>query len=165
MDNSELKALAEAAIEQSDNIGEAAWYTADCLQHLLSAGAPDAEFIAATNPAVVLGLIAKLDEANKRIMDLLSVAGVFSAVTERDTLKAENAQLKKQEIELKAEAEQLKAECEGLRAALTASRDFVMHEAEVRGFLDEHDKVSHRHPKRKELIDSIDAAMGKGELS
>ncbi|MEE3504859.1 hypothetical protein QN399_01030 [Pseudomonas sp. 10C3] len=54
-----LKELAEAAVEQSDNIGEAAWYTADCLQHLLSAGAPDADFIAAANPAVVLGLIAE----------------------------------------------------------------------------------------------------------
>lgn len=64
-DYAKLKELAEDAVEQSDNIGEAAWYTADCLQHLLSAGAPDAEFIAATNPAVVLGLIADYEKASK----------------------------------------------------------------------------------------------------
>jgi len=60
---------------------------------------------------------------------------------------------------------ELLAENEALRNALTCSRDFVMHEAEVRGFLDESDEVSHKHPKRKALIDSIDAAMGRGEQS
>ena len=59
-------------------------------------------FLAATKPAVVLGLIADLAEANKRIFDLLSVAGVFSAVTERDTLKAE---------------------CEGLRARTVIDKE------------------------------------------
>lgn len=60
-DIQEIQALAKAAIEQSENIGEAAWYTADCLQHLLHAGAPDAQFIAAANPSAVLELIADIE--------------------------------------------------------------------------------------------------------
>lgn len=54
----ELKKLAEAVNERSEQIGEPAWYKADCLDHLLKSGHIDAEFIAA-NPSAVLALIAE----------------------------------------------------------------------------------------------------------
>lgn len=66
-DYSELKRLAEDVNEHSYEIGEASWYTADCLEHLLKSGPADAAFIAAANPATVLALIAE-NEALRRGM-------------------------------------------------------------------------------------------------
>jgi hypothetical protein len=57
--------------------------------------------------------------------------------------------------------DQLKAENETLRSAALAAREFIMHEAEIRGLLDENNEVSHRHPRRQAAIASIDAAMAK----
>lgn len=59
------------------------------------------------------------------------------------------------------EMARLKAENEALRSAALAAREFIMHEAEVRGLLDETGQVSHRHPRRQAAIASIDAAMAK----
>ncbi|KPB77950.1 hypothetical protein ACKUFS_11460 [Pseudomonas cannabina] len=56
---------------------------------------------------------------------------------------------------------QLKAECEALRKPLLAAREFIMHEAEVRGLLDENNEVSFRHPRRHATIAAIDAALSK----
>ncbi len=59
------------------------------------------------------------------------------------------------------ERDQLKAENEALRSAALAAREFIIHEAEVRGLLDENGQVSHRHPRRQATIAKIDAAMAK----
>ncbi|WP_238418311.1 hypothetical protein [Pseudomonas cannabina] len=53
------------------------------------------------------------------------------------------------------------AECEVLRKPLLAAREFIMHEAEVRGLLDENNEVSFRHPRRHATIAAIDAALSK----
>lgn len=57
--------------------------------------------------------------------------------------------------------DQLKADNEVLRSAAMAAREFIIHEAEVRGLLDENGQVSHRHPRRQAAIAKIDAAMAK----
>ncbi|MFJ2480710.1 hypothetical protein ACIOWE_10570 [Pseudomonas sp. NPDC087598] len=64
--------------------------------------------------------------------------------------------------DLMAECEQLRAENEALRKAALDAREFILHEAEVRGLLDENNEVSFRHPRRQAAIASIDAAMSKG---
>jgi len=56
---------------------------------------------------------------------------------------------------------ELLAENEGLRKAALDAREFILHEAEVRGLLDENNEVSFRHPRRQAAIASIDAAMSK----
>ena len=55
------------------------------------------------------------------------------------------------------------AEIEALRKAALAAREFIMHEAEVRGLLDENNEVSFRHPRRQAVVAALDAAMAKGE--
>ena len=55
------------------------------------------------------------------------------------------------------------AEIEALRKAALAAREFIMHEAEVRGLLDENNEVSFRHPRRRAVVAALDAAMAKGE--
>ena len=57
---------------------------------------------------------------------------------------------------------ELLAENEALRRAALDAREFILHEAEVRGLLDENNEVSFRHPRRQAAIASIDAAMSKG---
>jgi len=57
---------------------------------------------------------------------------------------------------------ELLAENEGLRKAALDAREFILHEAEVRGLLDENNEISFRHPRRQAAIASIDAAMSKG---
>ncbi len=59
------------------------------------------------------------------------------------------------------EAERLKVENDALRSAAVAAREFIMHEAEVRGLLDECGQVSNRHPRRLAAIARIDAAMAQ----
>jgi len=67
-------------------------------------------------------------------------------------------------IELRdIEINRLKTENEALRKAALAAREFIMHEAEVRGFLDENNEVSFRHPRRQAVVAALDAAMAKGE--
>ncbi|QXE07472.1 MULTISPECIES: hypothetical protein [Pseudomonas] len=56
---------------------------------------------------------------------------------------------------------ELLAENETLRKAALDAREFILHEAEVRGLLDENNEVSFRHPRRQAAIASIDAAMSK----
>jgi hypothetical protein len=56
---------------------------------------------------------------------------------------------------------ELLAENEALRRAALDAREFILHEAEVRGLLDENNEVSFRHPRRQAAIASIDAAMSK----
>lgn len=84
--------------------------------------------------------------------------------TERDQLKSENSYLKAGCDTYEQIIADLKAENEALRKAVLASREFIMHEAEVRGLLDENNEVSFRHPRRRSAIAVIDAAMGKGAL-
>ncbi|NON23332.1 hypothetical protein, partial [Klebsiella pneumoniae] len=57
--------------------------------------------------------------------------------------------------------DQLKAENEALRLAAVAAGEFIMHEAEVRGLLDDKGQVSHRHPRRQQAIARIEAALAK----
>ncbi|RRW54382.1 hypothetical protein [Pseudomonas moraviensis] len=56
---------------------------------------------------------------------------------------------------------ELLAENEALRKAALEAREFILHEAEVRGLLDENNEVSFRNPRRQAAIASIDAAMSK----
>ena len=60
-----------------------------------------------------------------------------------------------------AEIQRLKAECEGLRAALAASREFIMHDAETRRMTDGAGEVLPIFPGRKALVEKIDTAMSK----
>ncbi|MGS0546625.1 hypothetical protein HXW87_21045 [Pseudomonas sp. Y5-11] len=57
---------------------------------------------------------------------------------------------------------ELLAENKALRRAALDAREFILHEAEVRGLLDENNEVSFRHPMRQAAIASIAAAMSKG---
>lgn len=84
----------------------------------------------------VLALLAEIESTGTRLHDVAVLCATVEQ--ERDQLKAEN---------------------EALRSAALAAREFIMHEAEVRGLLDENNEVSHRHPRRQAAIASIDAAM------
>ena len=64
-------------------------------------------------------------------------------------------------LALLAEIDRLKSENEALRSAALAAGEFIMHEAEVRGLLDDRGQVSHRHPRRQQAIARIQAAMAK----
>jgi hypothetical protein len=64
-------------------------------------------------------------------------------------------------ISAEAEIDRLKSENEALRSAALAAGEFIMHEAEVRGLLDDRGQVSHRHPRRQQTIARIQAAMVK----
>ncbi|MBH3452657.1 ead/Ea22-like family protein [Pseudomonas putida] len=80
----------------------------------------NARFIAAASPATVLALLAEIDDQalqarSAREVCLESQAAILSLISERDQLKAENAQLKNQEIELKAENEALRKDAERYR--------------------------------------------------
>ena len=149
-DHSELKRLAEAATPGP-------WYQHGGIMQVLShdcetvcetfeddGECPDAQFIAAANPAVVLGLIAHLDlavEARDLYMaDKKQLAFALNdARAEAARLKAENERLERnrdmwkgqverqtEELRLAHEADKLlKSECEGLRESLTHAADEV----------------------------------------
>ncbi|MNE68500.1 hypothetical protein D3C80_1641690 [compost metagenome] len=59
------------------------------------------------------------------------------------------------------EIDQIKDENETLRSAALAAGEFIMHEAEVRGLLDDKGQVSHRHPRRQQAIARIEEALAK----
>lgn len=147
-DRTELKRAAAAASQgrwnqdgfdvQNDDIED---YRV-CRCNLLA----DAKFIAAANPAAVLALIAENECQATQFKKWQAGhhANYCQVAEERDQLKAEN---------------------EALRKAALAAREFIMHEAEVRGLLDESNEVSFRHPRRQAAIATIDAAMGNGSQS
>ena len=113
----------------------------------------NAKFIAAASPATVLALLADIErlEASVRLAGVAGEMAVHQAVGRAATAFGVAV----------LERDQLKAENEVLRSAAMAAREFIMHEAEVRGLLDENGQVSHRHPRRQAAIASIDAAMAK----
>lgn len=138
IDKEKLKALAEASL-----IGD--WYEAGDLRYsdrktgeIHGLHHDDDRLIAAANPSTILALLAE-------IVRLETWRTAFLA--ERD------AQIRQRD--------QLKVENGALRSAAMAAREFIMHEAEVRGLLDEAGQVSHRHPRRQAAIASIDAALVK----
>lgn len=77
------------------------------------------------------------------------------------TLQA-HAKLLAATVRAEGARDQLASENEALRKAALDAREFIVHEAEVRGLLDENNEVSFRHPRRQAAIASIDAAMSKG---
>ncbi|MFY0996179.1 hypothetical protein [Pseudomonas juntendi] len=99
---------------------------------------PDREFIAAASPATVLALLAEISR--------IEIDSAYVAAGSRTRAEV---------------IDQFKAENEALRSAALAAREFIIHEAEVRGLLDENGQVSHRHPRRQATIAKIDAAMAK----
>jgi hypothetical protein len=143
-DIQKIQALAEAAVEQSENIGEAAWYTADCLQHLLHAGAPDAEFIAAANPAAVLELIAEL-QGYQQGADVEAQAA-DEARAEVRRLKAENERLQRFETAYK----EFSDKTDWVRPN-AAAHELAMHVADViRKRCD--DLTSHNQAQAEEIV-------------
>ena len=125
-------------------------------------------------PDVVLALIAENEALTKRLEvdprhsydGIATRDATIKALDEQaDQLKAENAGLKTGYEAYEQTVKELRAEVEALRKAVLAAREFIMHEAEVRGLLDENNEVSFRHPRRQAAIAIIDAAMGKGERS
>lgn len=155
IDKAKLKALAEALIkatdawhenEQDNELGDL-WHVADD------------NFTEACTPTAVLALLAEIDRLemeNRSLKGSCSKLGAEHAGMSRLYKKANRMQ-----FEARQERDQLKAENEALRSAALAAREFIMHEAEIRGLLDENNEVSHRHPRRQAAIASIDAAMAK----
>jgi hypothetical protein len=91
-DIQKLKALAEAAQQWSGEIGETRWYEAECFKQPYFSK-PDAEFIAAANPASVLELIAEIERLSERMKIVDFVHGP-KAEMHWNQLKAENKRLK-----------------------------------------------------------------------
>lgn len=105
----------------------------------------DGAFRSHATPQAVLALIAEIEqlrEANEQVCT--NYNRVSFASEERGN-----------------ERDQLKAENEALRSAALAAGEFIMHEAEVRGLLDDKGQVSHRHPRRQQVIARIEAALAK----
>ena len=196
-DHSELKRLAEAATPGP-------WYQHGGIMQVLShdcetvcetfeddGECPDAQFIAAANPAAVLALIAENERLQQREQDLsASVKYWFNACggkqfeagvkhadeaaskyidehwrRQRDQLRAENAGLRTGYEAYERVNAELKAEVEGLRKALTSSREFLMRDAKVRRMTDGSRHISPMFPLRKLVMEQIDAALGQGEQS
>ncbi|WP_047528611.1 hypothetical protein [Pseudomonas sp. 11/12A] len=107
------------------------------------------------------------DENHKALADgVMALIAEIEFLTEsRQEAREERNKIGDRHDALEAERDQLKAENDALRKAVLEAREFIMHEAEVRGLLDENNEVSFRHPRRQAAIAVIDAAMGKGEQS
>ncbi len=196
-DYSKLKELAEAATPGP-------WYQHGGIMQVLShdcetvcetfeddGECPDAQFIAAANPAAVLALIAENERLQQREQDLsASVKYWFNACggkqfeagvkhadeaaskyidehwrRQRDQLRAENAGLRTGYEAYERVNAELRAEVEGLRKALTSSREFLMRDAKVRRMTDGARHISPMFPLRKLVMEQIDAALGKGDQS
>ena len=123
-DYSELKRLAEAAPEGpwfGPEYAPGTSYVFDVdLGTLLEYQSIDSEkdaclrYVAAANPAIVLALIAEIEQDEMHLRAFGSVAE--TAIAERDQLKAENAGLKTGYEAYEQVNAELKAEVEGLRA-------------------------------------------------
>jgi len=98
----------------------------------------DAYFIAAASPATILALLEEISRIETESAYVM--AGFRSRAEIIDQLKADN---------------------EVLRSAAMAAREFIMHEAEVHGLLDDKGQISHRHPRRQQAIARIEAALAK----
>lgn len=111
-------------------------------------------------------------KAVEALFDVCTVETISALIAENERLAEEYDKAwrhdlndKKNVQALSGEVARLSTENEALCKAALAAREFIMHEAEVRGFLDESNEVSFRHPRRQAAIATIDAAMGKGEPS
>ncbi|MCO7566426.1 hypothetical protein NJI34_28580 [Pseudomonas sp. S 311-6] len=103
-------------------------------------------------------------EEDRRLAEFhgeLTPEAVLSLLAEIDQLKAGRKACWEEFKVQGRQLDQLKAENEALRSAVMDVREFIMHEAEVRGLLDGSGQVSHHHPRRQAAIASIDAAMAK----
>ena len=190
IDKQKLKALAEAAtqshgprrVEVDHNgvhvIGDGSWKILSAWHTPDGKGSQNAEFAAAASPSTVLALLAEIERLtssrSKKERELEQELEVWrhgpSCWSCGDTgdvhdltgeWRGECDCLAAQLINANRERDQLKAENDGLPSAALAAREFIMHEAEIRGLLDENNEVSHRHPRRQAAIASIDAAMAK----
>ncbi|KPB51357.1 Uncharacterized protein ALO57_00143 [Pseudomonas coronafaciens pv. oryzae] len=152
VDIEKVKALAEAA-----KSGGAEWSDlhVDTERMYVTEGALVSLYEFAT-PAVLL----ELCNDNGALRGLYQMHKQTETREMRD-LKAENERLKTGYEAYERVNAELRAECEALRKPLLAAREFIMHEAEVRGLLDENNEVSFRHPRRQATIAAIDAALSK----
>lgn len=115
-----------------------------------------AEYIAAASPATILALLEEIERGERLFAATCSAIGAVG-----EALGIPGDEQEGGACELVEAIDLLKDENEALRSAALAAREFIMHEAEVRGLLDENDQVSHRHPRRQAAIAVIDAAMAK----
>lgn len=145
VDKEQLKSLAEASLTGD-------WYEAGDLRYedrktgdIHGLHHDDDRFIAAAGPATVLALLAEVEQLRDSHEQVCTNYNRVSFASE----------------ERGNERDQLKADNEVLRSAAMTAREFIIHEAEVRGLLDENGQVSHRHPRRQAAISKIDAAMAK----
>ena len=136
IDKAQLKTLAEAAAKHTPLNGDdyrSPGYDKDCWHDDVC------DFANAMSPGVVLAMLAEIDRLEAAAF-AMNGARLMDLIDERDQLKAEN---------------------EALRLAALAAGEFIIHEAEVRGLLDDKGQVSHRHPRRQQAIARIEAAMAK----
>ena len=147
IDKEKLKALAELATQGDwERDGFQVCPVADQNASLGRFGkSADAAYVAAAQPSVVLALLAEIEQLRESHEQVCTNYNRVSFTSEQRG----------------KHIDQLKAENEALRSAALAVREFIMHEAEVRGLLDDKGQVSHRHPRRQSAIASIDAAMAK----
>lgn len=138
VDKAQLKSLAEALL-----VGD--WYESGDLRYedrktgdVHGLHHDDDRFIATANPATILALLEEISRIETESAYVM--AGSRSRAEIIDQLKADN---------------------EVLRSAAMAAREFIMHEAEVRGLLDDKGQISHRHPRRQQAIARIEAALAK----
>ncbi|MGB5955396.1 ead/Ea22-like family protein [Pseudomonas sp.] len=169
IDKAKLKALAEAAT-QGERMAEKCvagiphvitdeWDIAEVHVTVDANPMADAEFIAASGPAVVLALLAEIERLERdQKNDLIAYR---AAIERQEELRADRKACWEEFKVQGRKLDQLKAEDEALRSAAMAAREFIMHEAEVRGLLDESGQVSHHHPRRQAAIASIDKALSK----
>jgi hypothetical protein len=177
-DFAKLKELAEAAIEDGP------------YEPSIGLARSETDFCIAANPAVVLGLIAKIESSNFRLHEVATACA--TAEQERDLVAAENGRLLKlltrvvdqhvpltelegvpgwsrvvELVDVTAERDALKAECEGLRVALlqvSGQIDGNIRET-VRDCVNGHDDVQDIYGYCDQIDAIVQDALGKGEQS
>lgn len=179
-DNTELKRLATAAPEGpwfGPEYAPGTSYVFDAdLGTLLHYESIDTEqdaclrYVAAANPAAVLGLIADNERLSRSVESLIQMERAtgnraIEYAGKCDQLRAEVAGLRTGYEAYEQVNAELKAEVEGLRKALTSSREFLMRDAKVRRMTDGARHISPMFPLRKLVMEQIDAALGQGEQS